>query len=102
MAKKEVNKNPTIRFIKLATYKGYTIVVQQIISVNIFQCIVFKDGYCYQAHEIISPPVGNKEHTQEEVIKCGILMLDTAFQIVDELEKRKSEEKTLTKGKRVD
>lgn len=96
MAKAKVKKNPTLRIIKIASYKGYTILIQQIVTANVFQCVVFKDGQCYQAHNIILPEKGQKEHTTQDIINCGAGMLDTAFQIVDALEQQELDGKAKT------
>lgn len=86
----KVKKAPSLRIIKVTSYKDYPILVQHIIRGNVFQCIVFKDNQFYQAHEYA---VKNKVLTTDEEIKFGSIMLDTAFQIVDALEANKETRK---------
>lgn len=94
MAKKKVTNNikkPTsLRVLKVTSYKEYPILIQHILRGNVFQCVVFKDGQFYQAHEYAAK---NKVLSAEEEVKFGGLMLDYAFQIVDALEARKLDKK---------
>jgi hypothetical protein len=97
MVKEKKIKNPSLRIIKVTSYKDYNILIQMIVKASVFQCIIFKDGQFYQAHNVVKPPKGQKEHTQEDILKCGMLMLDTSFSIIDALEQT-DEAKKARKG----
>lgn len=98
--KTKKSKSPTLRTIKVTKYKGFNILIQMVVDINMFQCILFKDGQFYQAHDFISPASGQKEHTIEDILKCGMLMLDTSFQIADQIELAEIQDrnKKLAKG----
>ena len=83
--KEKKEKVHSLKIIKVTSYKGYDILIQTIVKANVFQCVIFKDGKFYQAHNVINPAKGQKYHDDESTIKCGMLMLDTAFFIVDAL-----------------
>jgi hypothetical protein len=85
MAQKKI-KNPTLRIIKMTSYNGCPILIQHMIISDVFQCIVFKDEQFYQAHNVVPK---EKIITTEDELKFGMLMLDTAFQIIDELDRLK-------------
>lgn len=75
---KEVKKQ--IAILRITKYKGFHIIIQQVIPLHIFQYIMFKDSYFYQGWNQIAPSKGiNKKLDKEDIIKAGLLTLDMAF-----------------------
>lgn len=75
---KEVRKQ--IAILRITEYKGFHIVIQQVIPLHIFQYIMYKDGNFYQGWNQIAPSRGmSKKLENEDIIKAGVLTLDMAF-----------------------
>lgn len=75
---KEIKKQ--IAILRITEYKGFYIIIQQVIPLHIFQYIMFKDGNFYQGWNQIAPSKGiNKKLDQEDIVKAGLLTLDMAF-----------------------
>ena len=69
--------------------------IQYIPKAHMFQCVLFKDGNFYQAHDLITPPKGEKEMSIDDITKCGVLYLDTAMIIADKIEEANEADKQL-------
>lgn len=81
----KITKNP-VRILKLSEYKGYHILIQQIIPQHIFQFIIAKDGNFWQGFNTIVPNQGfTKRHEEDDVLKAALLTLDQAFATVEAL-----------------
>lgn len=93
-----MKKNKPLRILKTTEYKGFYILVQQIIPENMFQFILFKEGKFYQGFNIITPANGRKKHSRDDLIKCAGLMLDYAFTTVDVLLAKDNPDELLKKN----
>lgn len=75
----KLNKKP-LRNLRLTEYKGFTIIVQQLVTDHVFQYLIFKDGKIYHDWNQIIPKRGfKKKLTEDEVLRAGVVTLDMAY-----------------------
>lgn len=90
-----MNEKKSLRVLKVTQYKGFHVLIQQIIKTHLFQFIIFDptDSKFYQGFNIITPKRGkNKQHTDEDLVGITGVMLDYAFTTVEALTSKESEQ----------
>lgn len=76
-------KNP-IRILRITEYKGYSVLVQQVVPQHIFQFIIAKNGKFWQGFNTIVPQKGfSKKHADDDVVRAAVVTLDMAYATIE-------------------
>lgn len=85
--KKETNTNPTLRVLKIGEYRGFKYLVQEIVSIFMFQSVIYYRDQFYQVHNIITPEKDKEKLSDKEVLEVIGIMSAMAETTIEELER---------------